>query len=60
MKAKAALPSLRKPYLSRQAIVEHACHWAIEQVTGERLPPLEPLPAELPSLGGGWFLLPNE
>jgi HEAT repeat protein len=60
LKAKAALPSLRKYYQAPPPYADRVCGWAIEQITGERLPPPEPLAAEPPFLGSDWFLLPND
>jgi hypothetical protein len=60
LKAKAALPSLRKYYQTPPPYTDHVCGWAIEQITGERLPPPEPLEPEPPPLGSDWFLIPND
>ncbi len=60
MKAESALPSLRKYYEADPAAKDPACRWAIEQITGERLPPIEPPPPAPPAVGTDWFLLPND
>jgi HEAT repeat protein len=60
MKAKSALPSLRKHYLAYPENKDYVCAWAIEQITGERLPPPDPLPPEPFQPGGDWFLIPND
>jgi HEAT repeat protein len=57
MKAKQALASLKKNWsgqLSDDAI-NNACGWAIEQITGELIPPAEPMRKTL----RGWFLAPQ-
>jgi hypothetical protein len=58
MQAKGATDSLRKYYpgkLSREAL-SNACGWALEQLTGEKLPASGT--AEV--VQKGWFLEPNE
>lgn len=58
MKAKTALPSLREHFsdraLSRNTI-NNACGWAIEQITGEKLPPA----TTIFRTERAWFLTPN-
>jgi HEAT repeat protein len=56
MKAKDALPTLRKFYMGQPTldVVSNACGWAIERLTGERVPPPEPV--AIPQRA--WFLTP--
>ncbi len=56
MKAKSAVGSLRKFYEGKPSFspVSNSCGWAIEQITGEKMPP--PGVAEARQLG--WFLAP--
>jgi HEAT repeat protein len=58
MKAKAALPSLRKHYPNKPTdnAIANACGWAIEQVTGEVVPP----PETIRKMQRDWFLIPRE
>jgi HEAT repeat protein len=53
-KAKQAVPSLRKQY-EEQEIVRQACGWALEQITGEAMPP----PQTIRKLRSEWFLIPS-
>jgi hypothetical protein len=54
MKAKEAVPTLESFYRWMPTIdpVNNACGWAIEQITGERVP----APVDVPLLQRGWFL----
>jgi HEAT repeat protein len=57
MKAKEGLPNLRKYYLEGKYSFDgfnNACGWAIEQITGEKVPP--PGTQYLPQVQ--WFLVP--
>jgi len=57
MKAKAGLPTLREYYVEKKPSLfpfNNACGWAIEQITGEKMPPAGTV--ELMQLG--WFLYP--
>lgn len=57
LRAKDALPSLRKQYSGEptRTHVNNAAGWAIEQITGERVPP----PKDLQQVQRDWFLVPN-
>jgi HEAT repeat protein len=55
MKAKQALGTLRKFYVAGKPsldAVNNACGWALEQLTGERMPPA----GTVEVFPGGWFL----
>jgi HEAT repeat protein len=57
MKAKDALGTLRRFYSARKPSldpVNNACGWAIEQLTGEAMPPA----GTVEVIPGGWFLRP--
>ena len=56
MKADAALPTLRRfwPGVTTNTATANACGWAIEQITGEKMPPGEPVRRGRLD----WFLLP--
>jgi hypothetical protein len=57
MKAREALPSLRKFYPAGQPsedMVNNACGWAVEQITGEVMPP----PRTIEKAQRDWFLSP--
>jgi hypothetical protein len=57
MRAKDGLPTLREFYTDGKPSLEavnNACGWAIEQITGEKMPP--PGIVRAPQLG--WFLVP--
>jgi HEAT repeat protein len=59
LKAKEALPSLRNhcsDFEPTQDPVNNACGWAIEQLTGERMP----APKTLQQTQRDWFLVPSE
>jgi hypothetical protein len=59
MNAKERLPSLRKFYLDGKYSfngVNNACGWAVEKMTGEKVPP--PGTQEFPQIQ--WFLVPLE
>ena len=55
MKAANALPTLREFYRSKMPsldIVNNACGWAVEQITGEKVPP----PSTIEFISRDWFL----
>jgi HEAT repeat protein len=57
LQAREALPSLRKFFPDKKPtvdLVNNACGWAIERLTGEAMPPAKTIPKPLP----GWFLVP--
>ena len=57
MKSQAALPALRQFYPFKMPSLEpvnNASGWAIEQITGEKMPP----PGPFAMMQGGWFLMP--
>lgn len=57
MKAKDALPMLRKYYVDERLsldIVNNGCGWAIEKITGERVPPGD----VVERMQRNWFLAP--
>ena len=55
IKAESAVPELRKYARNNSGAVSQACHWAIEQMTGEP----QPLPSTPPPLTyNDWFLAP--
>ncbi len=59
MKAREALGTLRRFYQQKKPSldpVNNACGWAIEQLTGEKVPPAQPIRRERRD----WFLLLNE
>lgn len=59
MRAKDQLPALREFYSAGKPsldAVNNACGWAVEQITGEKVPP--PGVISAPQLG--WFLMPVE
>jgi len=59
MRAKDALPILRRNYPQKQPSddpVNNACGWAIEQITGEKMPP----PRTIHSPQRDWFLIPDK
>jgi hypothetical protein len=59
LRAKEALPSLRKYFLSNEWSLDrigNACGWAVVQLTGEAVPP--PKPIRIPQRD--WFLSPFE
>jgi HEAT repeat protein len=59
LQAKEALPSLEKTcpqFAFTEDPVNNACGWAIEQLTGKKMPPAKPVFKGQ----GGWFLLPFE
>jgi HEAT repeat protein len=59
LKAKDTLKSLRQHYAAKQPMedpVNNACGWAIEQITGEPMPP----PATIQRVRRDWFLTPNK
>jgi hypothetical protein len=59
LKAKDALPSLRMHFRDRKPSldpVNNACGWAIEQLTGETMPPVETIRLYLRD----WFLTPDQ
>ena len=58
MKAVGFLPSLRKGFTAQESNfdrVNNACGWAVEQITGEVVPP----PKVVRRLQGPWFAIPN-
>ena len=58
LRAQAALPSLEKHCPEREwstGPVSNACGWAIEQITGDKLPP----PKTLRVVRRDWFLVPH-
>jgi HEAT repeat protein len=58
LQAKEALPSLEGSchgFTITVDPVNNASGWAIEQLTGKKMPPAKPVPKEQ----GGWFLLPQ-
>jgi HEAT repeat protein len=57
MKAKQALPSLKSNWSGRlnENPINNVCGWAIEQITGEPIPPAMPTR----QLQQGWFLVPH-
>ena len=59
MKAKDGLPTLRKYYVDQRLsldTVNNACGWAIERITGERVPPGDVVEV----MQRNWFLTPIE
>jgi hypothetical protein len=57
MKATSTLPTLREYYPSKKPSIDptnNACGWAIEQITGEKMPPAGTVEA----MQLGWFLQP--
>jgi hypothetical protein len=58
MKVKDGAPALRQVSRSERPplFVRRACAWGLEQITGERLPPLKPEPLEV--WYRDWFLEP--
>jgi hypothetical protein len=57
LQAKDALSSLRSFYRDLEPtsdMVNNACGWAIERLTGEAMPPAKTIPKPYPD----WFLLP--
>jgi HEAT repeat protein len=57
MRAKATLPRLRTYYFAKEPStdpINNACGWAIEQITGEAMPPPKPIRR----LQIDWFLVP--
>jgi HEAT repeat protein len=57
MKAQSTLPTLREYYPSKKPSIDptnNACGWAIEQITGEKMPPAGTVEA----MQLGWFLQP--
>jgi len=58
MKSTEAIPTLRRFYRDKRQsmdVVNNACGWAIEQMTGERVPEMT---LEMPQRD--WFLIPNK
>lgn len=59
LRAKEALPSLRAGFSDKEPSlnpVNNACGWAIEQLTGEAVPP----PKTIRTAQRDWFLTPNQ
>lgn len=58
MKARESLPTLRRFYAGKPTLrtINNACGWAIEQITGEVVPPPEMIHRNVV----GWFLYPIE